>query len=434
MQDFLKRYMQTTNLILVACFIMNMAYFSWQPCGSVALGFPRCSFIRLLFLPSCSRSTAPLQGGSPGSTPTSTAPATLENNLSVLLQERLHLEAELSKIIDLELKLFNITSKPADTNSLKPMTVRQMSERYPFLDWHQFFAKAFEPVDRAKQGPSPPPGGSPDSEPIVTQDTEVLVQEEYLDGLNSLMVQEYLGAPEGSEALVNYMIWKLVSAFYPDRPSDESQRVERCLKETEEFFAPAITALYVEAKGLAKSLEVVQAVDEMVDVMKLAFRENLPKLEWMTERSRKAAEVKLQRMSDLIGFPAHVTNDTWLDEIFSDFTLDSKGTYLLNLVSGRAFARSAELRQYLTPSFGNGSGSTWNDFSHMANIATVNAYYNQVTNTMIVPIGMLQPPLFWNKPKSLTFGAFGIIVGKMCVQPWTTYPTVCIFLSSNSLW
>ena len=25
---------------------------------------------------------------------------------------------------------------------------------------------------------------------------------------------------------------------------------------------------------------------------------------------------------------------------------------------------------------------------------------------------MLQPPLFWSRPKSLTFGAFGIVVGK----------------------
>ena len=31
---------------------------------------------------------------------------------------------------------------------------------------------------------------------------------------------------------------------------------------------------------------------------------------------------------------------------------------------------------------------------------------------MVVPIGMLQPPLFWSRPKSLTFGAFGIVVGK----------------------
>merc|ERR1719361_1065925 len=65
-----------------------------------------------------------------------------------------------------------------------------------------------------------------------------------------------------------------------------------------------------------------------------------------------------------------------------------------------------ELRDFFrSPKRGSG-----NDFSHMANIATVNAYYNQATNTMVVPIGMLQPPLFWSRPKSLTFGAFGIVV------------------------
>ncbi len=59
----------------------------------------------------------------------------------------------------------------------------------------------------------------------------------------------------------------------------------------------------------------------------------------------------------------------------------------------------------------------WNDFAHMANLATVNAYYNQASNTMVVPIGMLQPPIYWTKPKALTFGAFGIVVGKNSCGP-----------------
>lgn len=58
------------------------------------------------------------------------------------------------------------------------------------------------------------------------------------------------------------------------------------------------------------------------------------------------------------------------------------------------------------------SRGNWRDFAHVAHIATVNAYYNQASNTMVVPIGMLQPPLFWTRPKSLTFGAFGIVVGE----------------------
>ena len=43
---------------------------------------------------------------------------------------------------------------------------------------------------------------------------------------------------------------------------------------------------------------------------------------------------------------------------------------------------------------------------------SVNAFYSPNSNTMIVPIGMLQDPLYWSQPKSLTFGAFGIVVGR----------------------
>ena len=83
--------------------------------------------------------------------------------------------------------------------------------------------------------------------------------------------------------------------------------------------------------------------------------------------------------------------------------------FQMNLVKYRVFMRRAELLQYFTPY----SRGLWNGFEHISSVATVNAYYNQASNTMVVPIGMLQPPLFWNRPKSLTFGAFGIVVGEL---------------------
>ena len=82
--------------------------------------------------------------------------------------------------------------------------------------------------------------------------------------------------------------------------------------------------------------------------------------------------------------------------------------FQMNLVKYRVFMRKAELLQFFTPY----SRGLWNGFEHISSVATVNAYYNQASNTMVVPIGMLQPPLFWNRPKSLTFGAFGIVVGE----------------------
>ena len=48
--------------------------------------------------------------------------------------------------------------------------------------------------------------------------------------------------------------------------------------------------------------------------------------------------------------------------------------------------------------------------SHGGNIVTVNAFYSPNSNTMIVPIGMLQDPIYWSQPKSLTFGAFWNVV------------------------
>ena len=48
---------------------------------------------------------------------------------------------------------------------------------------------------------------------------------------------------------------------------------------------------------------------------------------------------------------------------------------------------------------------------------SVNAFYSPNSNTMIVPIGMLQDPLYWSQPKSLTFGAFGIVVGEARTEP-----------------
>ena len=54
---------------------------------------------------------------------------------------------------------------------------------------------------------------------------------------------------------------------------------------------------------------------------------------------------------------------------------------------------------------------------------------------LLLTLGMLQPPLFWTEPKSLTFGAFGIVVG--------TYEAPCYQLEmeafyllkcSKSLW
>ena len=150
----------------------------------------------------------------------------------------------MSFVIDFETLLANITLKPVDANSLTAYTVKKMRESFPFLDWVAFFADAFDRLAGEKL----------DEDALLK--TEVLVQEDFLIGANEL-ITHYRANPQGEEILVDYMIWRLLAAFYPDRPPDESQRKERCLKEAEEMFAPAVTAMYIKAKGIAQSEKVV---------------------------------------------------------------------------------------------------------------------------------------------------------------------------------
>jgi predicted metalloendopeptidase len=109
------------------------------------------------------------------------------------------------------------------------------------------------------------------------------------------------------------MIWRVVAAFYPDRPPEEIHRRESCLKQTEDMFAPAVTSMYIHAKGIAKSQKAVDQVTMMVESMQTAFKENLDLIKWMSPTSAEAAKAKLEHMADLIGYPAFVLNDTWLN-------------------------------------------------------------------------------------------------------------------------
>eukprot|EP00095_Tigriopus_kingsejongensis_P004755 snap_masked-scaffold510_size151595-processed-gene-0.9 protein:Tk04755 transcript:snap_masked-scaffold510_size151595-processed-gene-0.9-mRNA-1 annotation:"endothelin-converting enzyme" len=312
-----------------------------------------------------------------------------DESFSRILERNTRIEKAMMEVVGFEEALANITTKPVDSHNLVSYTIEEMAQKYRFIDWQAFFKHAFANVV---------------TDPAVFRQTKVLVQEDFLDGLNTLVL-EHRKSERGRKVLINYMIWRLLAAFYPDRPPDEIQRKERCLKETEDMFAPVVTAMYIRDKGVEASEQIVQQVDMMVDIMKAAFKHNLQKLSWMSAFSLEAAEEKLEHMVDLIGYPKAVLNTTWLDAFFRDADIDPSD-YLSNVVTFRSFSRQKEIIQF----FDAYRRGHWNDFAHMPDIAYVNAYYNQLSNIMVVPIGMLQPPLFWVKPKSLTFGAFGIVV------------------------
>ena len=51
----------------------------------------------------------------------------------------------------------------------------------------------------------------------------------------------------------------------------------------------------------------------MIHSVKDAFKNNLPKLEWMDAETRKAAVEKANAVINMIGFPQYILNSTALD-------------------------------------------------------------------------------------------------------------------------
>lgn len=331
----------------------------------------------------------------------------------------------LSEVVQFEKELGNLTDwTPFDRSSLTAFKIGQLATEFPFLNWTAFFHTAFKSVQDSN---------------VPLDDIEVLLQEDYLRSLNALVLKYF--NEDRLSVLQNYMIWRVIAAFYLDRPSKVDDRKETCLKQTEEVFSPVVTAMYIRSTGLDKSALAVQEVTMMVKAMQEAFRDNLnSSIKWISPESKLAANAKLEHMADLIGYPTFVLNSTWLDLgmnfqhfqgsfskvfcliVYEDLSIHPQH-YLKNVANHRSFERAMELKNF----FESPKRGAWNEFSHMANIATVNAYYNQVTNTMVVPIGMLQPPLFWSRPKSLTFGAFGIVVGKQSIYKTSCFPFVRSF-------
>ena len=106
-----------------------------------------------------------------------------------------------------------------------------------------------------------------------------------------------------------------------------------------------ITAMYVRHKTVEASRALVEEVDMMVDSMKDAFSNNLEKLPWMSQSSRENAAEKIGGMMDLIGYPEHVLNSTWLNRQYEE--VDVSPDYLMNIIAFQSYKRKEGMRLFI---------------------------------------------------------------------------------------
>jgi len=134
---------------------------------------------------------------------------------------------------------------------------------------------------------------------------------------------------------------------------------------------------------------------EMVENIKLAMRDDINGLEWMTPETKKHALEKLDTLTVKIGYP-----DTWRD--YSALQIEPED-FAGNVLRASEFEFKRNLAKLGKPI----DRKEWD-----MTPPTVNAYYNPTMNEIVFPAGILQPPLFHvDADAAANYGNTGATIG-----------------------
>jgi putative endopeptidase len=206
-----------------------------------------------------------------------------------------------------------------------------------------------------------------------------------------------------------YLRWQVLRQmgdYLPKRFVDEKQRWretllgakklperwKRCVRAVDAGMGEALAQPFVKktlgSEGKTSVLDMVQAIER-------GMNDNLQKLPWMDETTRKAAFAKLGKIANKIAYP-----DKWRS--YSGLVI-KRDRYASNVAAAAAFELDRQIAKVDKPI----DRSEW-----QMSPPTVNAYYDAQLNEMVFPAGILQPPFYANAaPLPTNYGGIGMVMG-----------------------
>jgi putative endopeptidase len=173
---------------------------------------------------------------------------------------------------------------------------------------------------------------------------------------------------------------------------EQEPRWKRCVRAVDSDLGEALGKAYVDrtfgAEGKERTLALVKAIEA-------ALGQDIREITWMSDETKKQAEIKLRAVANKIGYP-----DRWRD--YSTLQI-ARGDAIGNSLRSNAFEYHRQMAKIGKPV----DKTEW-----LMTPPTVNAYYNPFENNINFPAGILQPP-FFNKAadNALNFGAAAAVVG-----------------------
>ncbi|XP_030246015.1 neprilysin-3 isoform X2 [Drosophila navojoa] len=310
---------------------------------------------------------------------------------------------QMEAVINFEKKLANITIPMEDRRNEEamyhPMKLKDLIKLAPFLNWTDHFDNAMQMVNRR----------------VTDEEIVVVYAPDFLKNLSNIILNMQK-TEAGKITLNNYLIWQAVRTLTsclskPFRDaykgvrkalmgSDGGEEVWRyCVSDTNNVIGFAVGAIFVRQAfhGVSKP-----AAEQMIGEIREAFKMNLQNLSWVDKQTRERAIEKANEISDMIGFPDYILNSDELDKKYEELNITANA-YFENNIQVAIYNLKSNLKRLDQPVNKTNWGMT---------PQTVNAYYTPTKNQIVFPAGILQKPFFdINNPKSLNFGAMGVVMG-----------------------
>ncbi|HEX8516034.1 MAG TPA: M13 family metallopeptidase [Bacteroidia bacterium] len=261
-------------------------------------------------------------------------------------------------------------------------TSKELAELTPNLNWNVYFTEL----------------GMKDVSTVVVG------QPEFYKALNSSLKSVPLNDWK------TYMRWNLIDAM-SSKLSDDlvnehfnfygktlfgipalKPRWKRSLEAVDASLGDALGQIFVERHFTETSKK---RVSEMVDNLIAAYRVRIDSRDWMSAETKKAANLKLDKVIRKIGYP-----DKWKDYSTLDINRDS---YVQNFMRASKYEFNEMTSKLGKPIDKTEWGMT---------PPTINAYYNPSMNEIVFPAGIMQP-IFFNPDAddAVNYGIMGAVIG-----------------------
>lgn len=173
-----------------------------------------------------------------------------------------------------------------------------------------------------------------------------------------------------------------------------------CAKKVRLMIPFGVGALYVRhhLSSITQNLTL-----QMVEDVSAAFRDMLVEASWIDPATLKEALHKLDEMQHLVAFPPHALIDHLLEEYHQGIPEVKKNDHFGNMLALTAWQCHKSLLKLTSPE----SQDSW-----PRGPLDINAFYSALRNAIVIPQGVLQPPIFIpEKLTALNYGSLGSIIG-----------------------